>query len=294
MSLIARHPTATLVAAMAVNGTIGAVVTEAGTDPVTTVFWRAVFGTAFLLPWCLAGGLLAPSRLTARGLGLGLAAGVSMVLSWVAYLAGFGLTDIATTTILYHVQPFFVILLAALLLGERVTPNELAWMSCAFIGVALASGLAVPTAAVSSEWVLGVGVALVGALLYAIPTLLAKRLVGQPPEVTALCQTIAGVVMLVPFAGLVSAVPSGAWGWLVVLGVFHTGLSYVLIYGAIPHLPTPLVAVIGFLYPAVVILVDWLVYEHPIGWPKAIGMGLIALATLGVRLGWRVPIPARA
>lgn len=288
MSLITRHPAASLTAAMAISGTIGAVVTEAGTDPLTTVFWRATFGTAVLLPWCLWRGLLRPSRLSLRDLGLAMLAGLSLASSWVAYLMGFTMTDIVTTTVVYNLQPFLVILLAALVLRERVKLDEVFWMLCAFVGVVLASGIRFDGTDVGTRWLLGLLVAFFGAVTYAIPTIIGKKLTRQAPEVTALCQTVIGMVLLAPFAGPLAAIPQTAWPWLFILGAVHTGLIYLLIFGAVPHLPTPLVAVIGFLTLIVIVLVDWSFYGHPVTWAEGAEIGLILLATLGISLRWQV------
>ncbi|MBN8939216.1 MAG: DMT family transporter [Rhizobiales bacterium] len=284
-----RFPAAGLALAMAITGTVGAFATEAGLDPVTTVFWRCVFATVFLATWCFSRGLLpdpglAPSALLRAALG-----GVCMVLSWTAFFAAFAMTSIATATIVYHVQPFFVVLLGMVLLGERVTLDQILWMTAAFVGVVLASGLVVPSAAIGTSWALGIAMALGGALLYAVATILAKGLDGQRPEITTLCQTAVGIVMLAPFADLGRHVSPEAWGWLAGMGMLHTGVAYVLMYRAYPRLTTPVIGVLTFIYPLVAIVVDWVVYAHPLGWMQAAGMGLIALATLGIRLGWRLP-----
>jgi drug/metabolite transporter (DMT)-like permease len=76
------------------------------------------------------------------------------------------------------------------------------------------------------------------------------------------------------------------WFWLVGMGVLHTGLSYVLIYGALPKLSTPVIAVLLFVYPVTAIVVDALVYGRALSPPQLGGMALIVVASLGVNLGW--------
>ncbi|WP_164076213.1 EamA family transporter, partial [Stenotrophomonas maltophilia] len=66
---------------------------------------------------------------------------------------------IATATIVYHVQPFFVVLLGMVLLGERVTLDQIVWMIAAFVGVVLASGLVVPAKAIGASWAPGIAMA---------------------------------------------------------------------------------------------------------------------------------------
>lgn len=283
-----RFPAARLALAMAIIGTVGAFATEAGLDPVTTVFWRCVFATLFLGTWCLARGYLPDRSLSPTHIGLAALGGICMVLSWTAFFAGFAMTSIATTTIVYHVQPFFVVLIGATVLKERITFDQIIWMIAAFIGVAFASGLVLSAKPVSSSWALGIALTLGAALLYAVATILAKRLGRQRAEITTLCQTIVGIILLAPFADLARSVPLPSWGWLAGIGMLHTGFAYVLMYSAYPRLTTPVIGVLTFIYPLVAIIIDWAFYGHPLGLVQGIGMMMIAFGTLGVKLGWRI------
>ena len=68
--------------------------------------------------------------------------------------------------------------------------------------------------------------------------------------------------------------------------MLHTGLSYVLIYGALPKLTTPVIAVLLFVYPLTAIFVDAVVYGRALSVSQMSGMVLIVVASLGVNLGW--------
>ncbi len=284
-----RFPALSLAVAMMIAGTVGAFVTEAGVDPITTVFWRCVFATLFLGAWCLLRGYLPDPRLSRARLLRAAICGVCMVLSWVFFFAGFARTSIAVMTIIYHIQPFFVVLIGVVFLKERVSADQVVWMVLAFVGVVLASGLVASNTVITASWAIGILMALAGALLYAIVTVLAKGLGEQRPEVTVLCQTVVGALMLAPLANFSQSIAITSWGWLIGIGVLHTGVAYVMMFSAYPRLSTPVIGVLTFIYPVVAILIDWAIYDHPIGLPQAIGMVMIASATLGVRLGWRFP-----
>lgn len=287
MTDTSRFPALTLAVAMMIAGTVGAFVTEAGVDPITTVFWRCVFATLFLGAWCLLRGYLPDPGLSKERLLRAAICGVCMVLSWVVFFAGFARTSIAVMTIIYHIQPFFVVLIGVAFLKERVSADQIIWMVLAFVGVVLASGLVASNTAITTTWAVGILMALAGALLYAIVTVLAKGLGEQRPEVTVLCQAVVGAVMLAPLANISDIIPAASWGWLAGIGVLHTGIAYVMMFSAYPRLSTPVIGVLTFIYPVVAILIDWAIYRHPIDLSQAIGMIMIAAATLGVRLGWR-------
>ncbi|WP_323150420.1 DMT family transporter, partial [Pseudomonas oryzihabitans] len=71
------------------------------------------------------------------------------------------------------------------------------------------------------------------------------------------------VLLLAPFAHF-DALPQGvdAWASLLTLGIVHTGLMYVLLYGAIQKLPTALTGALSFIYPIAAIFVDWFAFGH--------------------------------
>lgn len=287
-SIARRSATIKLAVGMAIIGTVGAFGVESGLDAVTIVFWRSVFGTVFLLAWCLIFGYLPDRSLSLRTLALSAAAGSCLVLSWAAFFAAITMTSIATTTIVFHIQPFFVVLIGALFLKERVTRDQLLWMTAAFLGVILASGLGWSPGSVDHIWMLGIGVTILGALCYAITAILGKKLGDQRPEVTSLCQTAMGVLIFAPFVHFGQSILLPSWGWLVGIGIIHTGIAWVIIYSAYPQLSTPVIGMLSFIYPIVAIVIDWVIYGHPLGLSQATGMLLIAISTLGVRLGWRI------
>lgn len=277
-----------LAAGMAISGTVGAFGVETGLDPVTIVFWRCVFGSAFMLIWCLAFRHLPDRSLSWRKLALSAVAGSSLVLSWAAFFAGIRMTSIATATIVIHFQPFFVVLIGAVFLKERLTRDQVLWILAAFVGLVFASGANLSSGAIDHRWLLGIAITMLGALCYAVTAVLGKRLGTQRSEVTALCQTVMGIVIFAPFVQLDQSISAASWGWLLGIGIIHSGIAWVIIYSAYPKVSTPVIAVLAFVYPVVAIFIDWAIYGHPLGLMQACGMLLIAMATLGVRLGWKI------
>lgn len=283
-----RLAVAELAAGNLLLGTLGVFVVESGQDPVTIVFYRCLIGAAAMALYCRHAGL---AGLRAAGSGavlLTVATGVLMTGNWLLFTAALGRIGIALATIVFHVQPFLVVLLGALAFGERLTAARLAWVALAFAGLLAAVG---PEVAEPGEAaVTGVACALGGAFLYAWVTLIARRLPAVPAPVLTLVQCLVGAPLLVVLG---PAAPAGIglaeWGWLAGIGLIHTCLVYVLIYGAVPRLATPVIAVLAFLYPASAVVVDALVYGRLVGPAQAAGLGLIVLAGLGVTLGGHLP-----
>ncbi|WP_454873928.1 DMT family transporter [Paraburkholderia xenovorans] len=289
MSLTQRQQGAiTLASGGLLMGTLGIFVEEAQLGALVLVFFRCLFGFLSLAAYCAWKGFFTHAHFTRRTVTLALITGVLMVTQWVGFFDAIHRTSIAVATVVFHVQPFWVVLIGAALFNERLGMDRLGWIAAAFVGLVLASGVAV-----TQNWqghasyLIGVGEALVGSVLYASVTLIAKGLGNLRPHLLTLTQCAVGVVCL-PFIAPLTAAHIGPmqWFWLVGMGVLHTGLSYVLIYGALPKLSTPVIAVLLFVYPLTAIVVDAVVYGRTLSMPQFAGMVLIVVASLGVNLGW--------
>lgn len=273
--------TVELTLAMVLSGTLGVFVVESGASPFNVVFFRCVFGALALGAYSLARGFLTGHGLTPRKFGLAALGGVFIVFNWVFLFEAYEVTSISFATVVYHTQPFFLVLLGAVVLRERISAAKLGWLGVAFAGLVLVSGVR-PGDTASLK---GLGLALAAAVLYALSTIVTKRITGVRPHLVALVQVSVGIPLLLPFADFGAAAGlGGGWGWLAGLGLIHTGVMYVLMYAAYAKLPTARIAVLAFTYPAVAMLADWLVYGHHIGLVQALGVPLIVLASLRVTL----------
>jgi len=279
---------AQMAAAMTLSGTLGVFVLASGQNPWNVVFFRCLFGAIGLLAYCLARGLLRPGLFTRRNLILALLAGAALVMNWVLLFSAYRLASISLATAVYNVQPFVLMGLGAWFLGERPSRRQLAWAVAAFVGVLLV--LRVIPGGADAGSLAGMALGLAAGCLYAVTALLVKRLQGVPPQVLALVQTALGVAMLLPLAdfGALPQVPL-QWGCLVLLGLVHTSLMYILLYAGLQKLTSAAAAPISFIYPAVALLLDALVYGQRLAPGQWAGVALIFMAVAGVSLRGAIP-----
>ncbi|UTW08678.1 DMT family transporter [Pseudomonas benzenivorans] len=283
-----------MTAAMIISGTIGWFVLHSGQPAMDVVFWRCVIGAPVLLAVCAALGLLR-GTLTPRLLAFAALGGVAIVLNWLLLFAAYPRASISIATAVYNTQPFILVGLGALFLAERLTASKLMWLGLAFVGMLLIVQAKPDAGYVGTDYVGGILLALGAAFFYALAALVAKKLTGTPPHLIALIQVCVGTLMLAPFANL-SQLPTeaGTWGALIALGVVHTGIMYILLYGAIQKLPTHLTGALSFIYPIVAILVDYLAFDHQLHPVQLVGIAAILLAAAGMNLGWslrKVAVP---
>ncbi len=284
-----RQGTALMVGGGLLLGTLGVFVQEAGQDPLTTVWFRCAFGAAALLLWTAATGRWAELRLRGAGLWAALAAGVLMIVNWALFFAAIPRISIGVATVVFHVQPLWVMALGAWWLREPVSRRQVGAAGVALLGLALATGLLDGPAAGavgSPGYLLGLALCLGGSFSYACVTLIAKSVPAVSSLALAWWQCLVGTVALAwwpLWQGWPAAGP--AWAWLAGLGAIHTGLAYVLLYGGMARLPAGRIAVLQFVYPAAALVMDGWVYGRVPGALQATGMGLMGLALFSVRRG---------
>ncbi|MCC4608278.1 DMT family transporter [Xanthomonas campestris] len=278
-----------LLVAEVLIGSVGVFVHESGQDPVTAVFYRCLFGALFLTICGLIGGQLRGVWRDRTLLRDAVISGVLLVLNWVALFAGMARSSIGVATMVYHVFPFVMLLLAALLQGERTRRADLGWTLLAFVGVACSADPARLWQAADRGYLLGIALTLLAALLCGASLLMSRRISRERPLAVVTVQCWVGAFLLAGFSSSSALHPGLHWVWLVGLGVIHSGIVYVLFYSSYRHLQVATIAVLAFVYPLVTLLLDYLLYGHalvPVQW---LGLALIVLGTLAVNLKWRWP-----
>ena len=206
----------------------------------------------------------------------------------------------ALTSVLNASTPLFTAAIAALYLKDRLRLPQLAGLGLGFVGVAVAAGLGAGDLGRSS--VVGAIAAVGAALFYGIAFVyMRKHLVGIEPTVAAAGQLVAASVLSLPFAAATTAADGlsltprrvlavGA------LGVFGTGVAYILSYRVIRELGATRASVVTYLVPVVAVVAGIAVLDEPFEARILLGGALIVggVALLRERRPWRVPVPSTA
>ena len=200
----------------------------------------------------------------------------------------------ALASILTAPVPLFVIVIAAIFLrDERITANRIAGLVAGFVGVAVLVGF--DPAAVAAGDLAG-EIALLGATLsYACGAVYARRNVhGLRPMIPAVFQVGFALAMVATLTLLferpfeVNVTPE-AWFSVVWLGLFGSGLAYLVFFRILGRWGATRTSMVAYLLPVFGITLGALVLNEPVDARLLIGTGLVigGIALVNSRYGAR-------
>lgn len=272
--------------AMAICGTIGLMVVLSGEDPSNLIFFRCLFGTLVLGFICLYKGLFSSTHYSKVFWIASLIGGIALQANWYFLFSAYSKASIGVATTVYNTQPFMMVFICAFLFKEKITKTIMFWLFLSFCGLYLISSTKTSSVDSYELYIVGIFQALAAAALYAIASVAAKYLKGYSPILIAFFQMLLGIFVFLPFAKL--AIFSGddlqAMSATVSLGIVHTGLMYVFLYGAIQKLEAYKVASLSFLYPVLALLIDRFYFNVHLEVVQTFGVLLILLGASGINL----------
>jgi drug/metabolite transporter (DMT)-like permease len=196
--------------------------------------------------------------------------------------------------LLMAIVPTSTLLVAAAVGLERITRTRLVGLLLALGGVAMIVGgdLEQPGR------VLAVGAVVLSTLLYASGAVLAKQRASgtAPPLTIATGQVLGAAVVTVPVAWVtsgpvtVASVRPTTWLAVLLLGMFGTGLAFLVFYVLVERVGATNATLTTYLIPIVAVLAGAVVLDERLGLSAVLG-GLLIL--LGIWLAQRTPAAAR-
>ena len=189
--------------------------------------------------------------------------------------------DSALAATLTAPVPLFVIPVAALMLGERITLNKVVGVTVGMIGVAILVGF--DLAALGRTDLTPQAALLGAAMSYALSGVYARRFVhGLRPMIPAVFQVFFAMVMS-GLAALAVEEPLRAIGSLpleaivavVWLGLFGSGMAYLLFYRLLGVWGPTRTSLVAYTLPVWGIALGWFVLAEPIHTGLVLGTALI-------------------
>lgn len=274
-----------MITALIIFGSIGVFVKRIDLTSLETAFLRALIGSVFLL----VAGIIMKQRVSWRSirpnLSLLILSGMAIGFNWIMLFQGYKYTTISNATLAYYFAPIFALVLSPMILKEKLTKNKVLCIPIAIIGLFLVLNVTSADPGSLYQHTRGILYALVGAGLYAGVMLLNKLMKGLTSFEITLIQLAVAVMVLLPSilaqGGLnVSGMDNIGWAYIVLLGVVHTGIGYLLYFSAVSELKGQTVAMLSYIDPISAIVISALVFGESMNFIQVLGGILILGSTL--------------
>lgn len=252
-----------LIVAMLIVGSIGIFVNYISISSALIATARAVIGTLFLLVIILTQRkTINWPNVRKNGLYL-LISGTAIAFNWIFLFEAYQYTSVAIATLCYYMAPAFVIILAPLVLKEKITRFNLICTTFAILGAFLISGVL----SGGESNLLGVGYGLAAAVLYAGIIILNKKIKGLSELELTFFQLFVAAIVMVPYSLSIEDISAVKWtpqivGLLFVIGIVHTGLVYQLFFSAMNKLPTQTSSLLSYIDPITAIFLSALILKQ--------------------------------
>lgn len=208
--------------------------------------------------------------------------GIMLGFNWILLFQSYRYTSIANATVSYYCAPVIVMLLTPVLFKEPLTRTNVICIFAAMAGMVCISGAG---GALDRQNLIGIAYGFGGAVFYAAIVLTNKFSKDISDFESAFTQLFIAALALLPYVLLTDGIrlagaSAGAVLLLILVGVVHTGFSYLLYFASLPRLDSRTIATFSYIDPISAILLSSLFLAEPMTLIQAAGAVLILGATL--------------
>ncbi len=272
-----RRPVGMFVCSMLIFGTIGVIRRYIPVSSAFLALSRGILGGLCILLFLRLKRKAPGEKLPRRALPGLIVSGALIGFNWMLLFEAFNYTTVAVATLCYYMAPTVVMLLSPLLFREKLTPLKAACAVAAVAGMALVSGV-FENGGMQGSQLRGVLFGLGAAFLYAAVIILNKKHAGLEPYSKTTVQLISAGTVMIPYLLLTGGFRMegmGAAVLLLVVGVVHTGLAYVLYFGSMESLRVQTIAILSYIDPVSALLFSALLLREPLSLLNGIGAVLV-------------------
>ncbi|MDY9926749.1 DMT family transporter [Methanosarcina sp.] len=248
------------------------------------VFCQLLFGFLVLAAYLAAAGKLSGIRLRGKRTAL-LLLGAWQAGVMLSYYTAVSFTNVSMSVLLLYTAPLYVLLVAPVILKEKISTRNLAALTLSLIGVVVVVGhenLVPGTAEAGSRYLFGVLMGLFSGFFYACIIMTSRYLRNEYSGLEQLfLSTGVTLVILLPFmlqispAALLENLPV-----LLFLGVMITSIGSILYFTGLEQVKAQNASIISLLEPVSAIFFAYLILNDPVSRSTLIGCILILASSL--------------
>lgn len=232
-------------------GSIGLFVRNIQLSSSEIALFRAVIGSLMIILVTLFSKKTASFQFAKRNGVLLFFSGAAMGFNWIFLFEAYRYTTIANATLSYYFAPVIVMVLAPFVLKEKWTLRKEIAIITAVAGLFLVVN---PETGGAYQHMTGVGYGLLAAFLYASVILINQFIKQMDRFQRTTIQLVVASIVLFPYVLLtegfsLAGLDTKSIIFLLILGVFHTGVAYFIYFSLLPRLNAKTVSVLSYIDP---------------------------------------------
>ncbi len=206
-----------------------------------------------------------------------LLSGAAMGFNWILLFEAYNYTTTSIATLCYYFAPVLVTVLCPFLFHEKMTLRQGICFGCSTVGVVLIVGV---SGSGGENHLTGILLALGAAVLYATVVLFNKGIQGVDGISRTFLQFCAAALVLTPYVALTGGFEVGSidlkgLGFLLAVGVIHSGLAYCLYFSALRHMRGQEASLLSYADPLLAVILSVTLLEEAITAWQILGGALI-------------------
>ena len=277
------------ISSMAIFGTIAIFVKNIPIPSGEIALYRAILASILITVFLIIRKKPVHLREFKKSVPILLVSGAAMGFNWIFLFEAYNYTSVSTATLSYYFAPILVTVVSPILFKERLTVKQIICFIMSTLGIVLITDLADLHS--ESTSLLGIGLGLTAAVLYATVIVLNKFLKEIDGITRTLLQFLSAICVLIPYVlltgglnlNLLTPISIGA---LITVGLIHTGFTYCIYFSTMKDLDGQSVAILSYIDPLVAIFVSVFVLGETMSILQIAGAVLI----LGFTLLNEIPI----
>lgn len=270
-----------LIISMLIWGSIGIFVKYINFTSSQIALVRAIVGSIFLIIFSMISKESLSKEKIKSNLLVLICCGICLGFNWIFLFQAYHYTTVSTATICYYLAPIIVMFLSPFLLKEKLNSVKVSCIVAAMIGMLCIVGI--DKSSMGENNMVGILYGLSAACFYTGVVILNKFLKGISGRDSAIVQLSVSAIFLLPYVIFTEktslvGVSSQSIILLLVLGVVHTGIAYLLYFTAIQKIESQTVAIYSYVDPIFAIFMSAIVLNESMSLLQIIG-GILILGS---------------
>lgn len=270
--------------AMLIFGTIAIFVRNIELTSKEIAVLRGVIGSIFLLGVMLFSKEKTSFSAIKKNLPILVLSGLGVGANWIFLFEAYKYTTVSIATLSYYCAPIFVTIMAPIILKEKISLIKFLCVCTAMVGMLCIVGTNKGSIGEGYNHFLGIIYGLTAAVGYASVILMNKFINGLKGVETTVTQLVFASILLLPYVMITSGFDFSkmtgiSWGYMIFLGIVHTGFAYALYFSSLKELKGQTIAVLSYIDPITAILISALFLGEQLTMFQIIGGVLILGST---------------